>query len=188
MVLPLANVTVCGSSTLTDAQGTYSIACPTSTGCSCATTCTVAVWARQYEPVARAHVDAAKGAVVLNPRLMPGFPASNWRFEGWAVQAQTADVPGTNIAFLAHPSAYRPPSGNRVFVTSTANSHGGPGWTQGYWQTDGAVQAAALPYALVNRSNPALHGTAFTGRMIKADGRLLMLIGMGNVALPVKHT
>jgi hypothetical protein len=114
---------------------------------------------------------------------------TNWRFEGWAVQAQTADVPGTDVAFLAHPSAYRPPSGKRVFLTSTANRHAGPGWTQGYWQRDGVTRAMAVPGELVNRSNPAVYGTAFTGRMIVTPvgppgaqaggaGRLLMLIGM----------
>ena len=65
-----------------------------------------------------------------------------------------------------------------------------------YWQTfnpdarpgdlkgRGAVAAVALPYELINRTNPAMDGTAFTGRMVRGPGgRLLMLIGMGNATL-----
>ena len=33
---------------------------------------------------------------------MIGFPATSWRFEGWVVQAETGDVPHTNITFLSH--------------------------------------------------------------------------------------
>ena len=107
--------------------------------------------------------------------------------------AETGDVPGTDIGFLAHPSAYRPPSGNRVFMTTTANKQAGPGWTQGYWQTNGTVAAvAAAP--TVNGSNAVVKGTAFTGRMLvtPGDGRLLMSIGMakgtvGNYLLENKN-
>ena len=74
-------------------------------------------------------------------------------------------------------------------MTSTANRRAGPGWTQGYWQQDGLTRAVVIPGELVNASNPAVHGTAFTGRMIvtpplpaegqhRPVGRLLMLVGM----------
>ena len=168
--LPLANVScVVGGRVLsvnTNAEGAYTLP-EASAHCD--------IWARQYESV---HGVAAGSTVHLPARPIPGFPARDWVFEGWAVEAQSSNVPATKIAFLAHPSAYRPPSGDRVFLTSTANAHAGPGWTQGYWQTDSAVRATALPTALVNRSNPAMLGTAFTARMVVADGRLLMLIGM----------
>jgi hypothetical protein len=45
------------------------------------------------------------------------------------------------------------------------------------------VGAASLPYELVNRSNPALLGTAFTARLIMMEGRLLMMLGMGGVTM-----
>lgn len=120
-----------------------------------ASTCTVSVWARQYLAVNETEV-APGGTIAMQPRPIPGFPASDWKFEGWPIQAQTEDIPGTGIAFLAHPSAYRPPTGDRIFLTSTANRHAGPGWTQGYWKGAGVAAATALPYELVNGSNPAM--------------------------------
>lgn len=107
-----------------------------------ASTCTVSVWARQYLAVNETEV-APGGTIAMQPRPIPGFPASDWKFEGWPIQAQTEDVPGTGIAFLAHPSAYRPPTGDRIFLTSTANRHAGPGWTQGYWKGAGVAAATA---------------------------------------------
>jgi hypothetical protein len=173
--LPLVNVSVVGCTTpanaLTDANGHFSIPC-TSDSCSCsASACKVSIWARQYLPAVNLRVAAPKRGpppppIMLHPRPIPGFPATDWKFEGWAVEAQTGDVPGTEVGFLAHPSAYRPPSGDRVFLTSTANSHAGPGWTQAYWQEENVTRAVALPNQLVNRSNPAMKGTAFTGKHI----------------------
>ena len=168
--LALVNVTVigCGASALTDASGRFSIPC-TSDACTCSpTACEVSIWARQYLPIANLRVPtptpgAPTAPILLHPRPIPGFPAKDWRFEGWAVEAQTGDVPGTNVGFLAHPSAYRPPSGDRIFLTSTANAHAGPGWTNAYWQQGNNTRAVALPSQLVNRSNPAMMGTAFTG-------------------------
>ncbi len=175
MPLPLANVTICGSSALTGADGRFAI--PRAAGCSA---CRATVWARQYLPAV-----AAGTTIALQPRPIPGFPASDWKFEGWAVEAQTGDVPGSpGVGFLAHPSAYRPPSGERVFLTTTANGRAGPGWTQGYWQNDSAVRAQAFPKKLISGQNPFMHGTAFTGRMVYVDGRLLMLIGMGSASHP----
>lgn len=173
MPLPLANVTACGVSVLADVEGKFSVNCSSAD-------CTVTVWARQFLPVEN---QSGGGLVTLQPRPIPGFPAKDWKFEGWPIEAQTGSVAGTGINFLAHPSAYRPPTGNRVFLTSTANKRAGPGWTQGYWQTEGSVKAKAMTDPLVNGSNPAMHSTAFTGRMIVADGRLLMLIGMNKVTL-----
>ena len=179
MRLPLANVSACGTSVLSDVDGRFSVDCPPP--------CDVQVWARQYN-AASASVPAAGGRVELEPRAIPGFPATDWKFEGWAVEAQSRNVPGTKISFLAHPSAYRPPSGNRTFLTTTANSHAGPGWTQGYWQVDSAVRATAVRGGpLVNGSNPAMRSTAFTGRMLMAGGQLLMLIGMTKTALLENH-
>lgn len=172
--LPFANVTCHtpdGGSAVTGSDGTFSL--PNCQG----QPCLVDIWARQYLSTAAVP---AHSAITLQPRPIPGFPATDWKFEGWAVEAQTGNVPGTQIAFLAHPSAYRPPTGDRVFLTSTANAHAGPGWTQGYWQAADAVRASASPNPLINRSNPALLSTAFTGRMVVADGRLLMLIGMAS--------
>eukprot|EP01052_Picozoa_sp_SAG31_P031735 SAG31_NODE_3397_length_4316_cov_48.192317_1_plen_519_part_00 len=226
--IPLANVTICGVSVLTNADGQVCASSRPSflpslpsllfllpvfslpqlsearvlvkimlcvpaarrkfsadVGERCPGGCVATVWARQYLRAA-----SSEARIELQPRPVPGFPAENWRFEGWAVQAQTANVPGTNIAFLAHPSAYRPPSGTRVFLTSTANSHAGPGWTQGYWQQQGSVPATAVPGQLVNASNPAVFGTAFTGRMIVTPdtGRLLMLVGMDRTSSPRNET
>ena len=152
--IPRANVSACGASVLTAANGSFAID-------GCGPPCTVAIWARQFLPVASAGAGPATASIVLQPRPIPGFPASNWRFEGWAIDAQHSDVPGTNISFLAHPSAYRPPSGGRVFLTSTANTHAGPGWTQGYWQDfkqagGGEVVATALAGPLVNRPQAGL--------------------------------
>ena len=149
MLLPLANVSACGSSVLSDMDGHFSIV-------DCAPPCEVSVWARQYHAT-NASLTVAGGRVELEPRSIPGFPATDWKFEGWAVEAQTQNVPGTKISFLAHPSAYRPPSGNRTFLTTTANSHAGPGWTQGYWQVDGTVRATAVRGGpLINGTNPAM--------------------------------
>lgn len=157
---------------VTDADGVFSLPL-----CRAQPTCLVDVWARQYLSIA---AEPLHSIITLKPRPIPGFPATDWRFDGWAIEAQSGNVPGTDIAFLAHPSAYRPPSGERVFLTSTANTHAGPGWTQGYWQAPDAVRATALHPQLVNRSNPAVLGTAFTGRMVVAEGRLLMLVGMAH--------
>ncbi len=177
MPLPLANVTICGTSALTGADGRFAIR--RAAGCK---SCNATVWARQYLTT----VAPGSSTIALQPRPIPGFPASDWKFEGWAVEAQTGDVPGSpGVGFLAHPSAYRPPSGERVFLTTTANSRAGPGWTQGYWQNDSAVRAHALPDKLISEGqNPYMHGTAFTGRMLVADGRLLMLIGMSSASNP----
>lgn len=119
------------------------------------------------------------GSIVLQPRPMPGFPASDWSFEGWVLEAHTRNVPGTAISFLAHPSVYRTPSG-RVFMTTTANSHAGPGWTQGYWQEPNSTVAIACEERLISAGHPVIKGTPFTGRMLVIDGRLLMLIGMAH--------
>lgn len=40
-----------------------------------------------------------------------------------------------------------------------------------------------MPYPLINQSNSAVSGTAFTGRMVFAEGRLFMLVGMGKPTL-----
>ena len=112
---------------------------------------TLHVWARQYLPaqLAAASLGAAT-AVTLQPRPIPGFPAAEWRFDGWVAEAQTGAVPGTSppVDFLAHPSAFRTPSG-RVFLISTANSRAGPGWTQAYWQEPGEVRARAVAGELI---------------------------------------
>ena len=70
--------------------------------------------------------------------------------DGWVAEAQTGAVPGTSppVDFLAHPSAFRTPSG-RVFLISTANSRAGPGWTQAYWQEPGEVRARAVAGELI---------------------------------------
>lgn len=47
-----------------------------------------------------------------------------------------------------------------------------------YWQDESLTTATALPYQLINGSHPAVKGTAFTARMVFADGRLLMMVGM----------
>ena len=175
MPLPMSNVTApahCKPSTqLTTATGSFSVTC---TG---TTTVTFEVWSRQYLNATTTAASTGINTIKLKPRAIPNFPARDWRFEGWAVQAQTGDVPGTNVAFLAHPSAYRTPSG-RIFLISTANSHAGPGWTQGYWQSEDQTEARALPYQLINRSHPVIEGTPFTARMLVGDGRLLMTVGM----------
>jgi len=120
--------------------------------------------------------------VPLTAREIPNFPASNWRFDGWAIESQTGNITGSDITFLAHPSAYRTPSG-RIFMISTAHGRGETAWTQGYWQEADEVVAHALPYQLVNRSHPGIQGVPFTARMLFAEGRLLMTVGMGHVSL-----
>jgi hypothetical protein len=118
----------------------------------------------------------------LTGREILNFPASKWRFDGWAIEAQTGNVTGSDINFLAHPSAYRTPSG-RIFMISTAHGRGETAWTQGYWQEANGVVAQALPYQLINRSHPDVRGVPFTARMLFAEGRLLMTVGMGHVSL-----
>lgn len=175
ITLPMSNVTApphCEPTTqLTTATGSFSVTC---TGNNAVT---FRVWSRQYLNTSATAASTGITTIKLKPRPIPNFPARDWRFEGWAVQAQTGDVQGTNVAFLAHPSAYRTPSG-RIFLISTANSHAGPGWTQGYWQSEDETRARALPYQLINRSHPVIAGTPFTARMLVADGRLLMTVGM----------
>ena len=142
-------------------------------------TATLTAWARQY--LSTRLNASALGEISLQPRPMPGFPASDWRFDGWAIEAQTGTVPDTNppVNFLAHPSAYRTPSG-RIFMTSTANTRAGPGWTQAYWQEPGEVAARAVPGELIGPGHPVVQGTPFSARMLVVDGRLLMLVGYDN--------
>ena len=87
IALPNANVS-CGEdnggwtgSTLTDPAGRFSLPCP-----SACTAATWTVWARQYEP--RVGPLGPDGDITLAQRPIPGFPASAWRFEGWAIQAR----------------------------------------------------------------------------------------------------
>lgn len=54
----------------------------------------------------------------------------------------------------------------------------GPGWTQAYWQEPGSVVATAIPGPLLDGSHPVIDGTPFSARMLVADGRLLMTVGM----------
>ena len=192
----LVNVTVigCSGSALTDASGRFSIPC-TSDACTCSpTACEVSIWARQYLPITNLRVPTPKpGAppgppILLRPRPIPGFPAKDWRFEGWAVEAQTGDVPGTDVGFLAHPSAYRPPSGDRIFLTSTANAHAGPGWTQAYWQEGNITRAVAAPSQLVNRSNPAMMGTAFTGNPHRRHFKRISPMFLGGRSVLISRT
>ena len=179
MPLPLTNVTIKGAAAcsprtqLTDASGVFSISCDA----PLPPTATLTVWARQY--LSTQLNASALDTIMLEARPMPGFPASDWRFDGWVVEAQTGAVPGTSppVDFLAHPSAYRTPSG-RIFVISTANSHAGPGWTQAYWQEPGEVRARAVGGQLIGPGHPVVEGTPFTARMLEVDGRLLMLVGM----------
>ena len=58
MALPLANVSACGTSVLTDGGGEFSIECDQSHG---APPWDAAVWARQYEPRASASVHPHRG-------------------------------------------------------------------------------------------------------------------------------
>mmetsp|Transcript_10346 Transcript_10346/g.26500 ORF Transcript_10346/g.26500 Transcript_10346/m.26500 type:complete len:442 (-) Transcript_10346:724-2049(-) len=162
-------------SVLTNAEGAFTMACANPSA-------TVAVWARQYHSVSAVTVSPGS-PINLSPRAIPNFPAAGWQFEGWPIEAQTGDVPGTPISFLAHPSAYRTPSG-RIFLISTANSRAGPGWTQGYWQQVNSTVATAAPGPLIDRSHPVVTGIPFTARFVKADGRLLMLIGMAKGGAP----
>ena len=138
---------------------------------------TIKIDANYAEPFSNQKVD-----IFLNPRAMVGFPATSWRFEGWVVQAETGDVPHTNITFLSHPSAYRTPSG-RIFVISTAGAlHSQvPGWTQCYWQEKDKVSATGLCNGgrpLIDASHPGVFGSSMSARLIFADNRLFMVTGM----------
>ena len=83
IALPHANVTGCGAqSVLTDRNGSFSVVC--SEGHACLTV-VWSVWARQYEP--RIGTQNPTGCITLAQRPIPGFPASAWRFEGWAIDA-----------------------------------------------------------------------------------------------------
>ena len=120
--------------------------------------------------------------IYLDPRPMIGFPAASWRFEGWVLQAETRDIPNTNITFLSHPSAYRTPSG-RIFVISTAGAlHSQrPGWTQCYWQEENQVEASGIcndGKPLIDESHPGVIGSSMSARLIFADNRLLMVTGI----------
>ena len=147
-VLPLANVSLIGPnaanctplSLLTSRLGTFEFSCAGGAPKSLS----MIVWARQYTPRTLTLSKFDFLHVALAPRPIPGFPGKLWRFDGWAVEAETGDVPGTNISFLSHPSAFRTPSG-RIFLISTAGSTTGqkPGWTQGYWQSEDGVRAVA---------------------------------------------
>jgi hypothetical protein len=138
--------------------GTFSVTCTAGIGTSTSTAGLIVatVWARQYINVSGVVLQDGVN-VSLKARPIPNFPATDWQFDGWAVQAQTGDVRGTDISFLAHPSAYRTPSG-RIFLTSTANKHAGPGWTAGYWIEPGAVTATALPYPLIQGNHSVIAG------------------------------
>ena len=83
IALPHANVTGagCGVSVLTDRNGTFSVVCA---GQPCLTV-VWSVWARQYEPMR--GTQGPSGRITLTQRPIPGFPASAWRFEGWAIDA-----------------------------------------------------------------------------------------------------
>lgn len=189
-MLPLANVSLIGPlanrceplSLLTSRLGTFEFSCtadPTEN-------LSMVVWARQYEEqILRISSKLDFFNVALLPRHIPGFPGKLWRFDGWAVQAETGDVPGTNISFLSHPSAFRTPSG-RVFMISTAGSTTGqkPGWTQGYWQSKDGVQAVACKGPLITESHPGVEGVSMSARLIYADGRLLMVTG---IEIPSQH-
>jgi hypothetical protein len=150
-------------------------------------------WARQYVPQnVTFEITPGVGTVPVNvpvrlePRAIPGFPASRWRFDGWVVQAETRDVPTTNISFLSHPSAYRTPSG-RIFMISTAGSRKGqkPGWTQGYWQSSDGVSAEACGGGpLIDATHPGVVGVSMSARLVYANGRLLMVSG---IEKPTQH-
>ena len=98
-------------------------------------------------------------------------------------------MPGTNISFLSHPSAYRTPSG-RIFLISTAGSTSGqkPGWTQGYWQSsEGGGQDDVRAVAcgggpLIDATHSGVTGVSMSARLLFADGRLLMVSGIEKLA------
>ena len=181
--LPLANVSLVGDyakycaplSIVTSRLGTFEFSCkvdPTEK-------LSVVVWARQYLKQNLPVKKLSFMRILLKPRPIPGFPGKLWRFEGWAIEAETGDVPGTNISFLSHPSAFRTPSG-RVFMISTAGSTTGqkPGWTQGYWQSKDGVRAVACDGPLISESHPGVQGVSMSARLVYADGRLLMVTGI----------
>ncbi len=126
------------------------------------------------------HLDDLK--IYLAPRPMVNFPATSWRFEGWVLQAETRNLPYTNITFLSHPSAYRTPSG-RIFVISTAGAlHSQkPGWTECYWQEHDQVEASEICNGgkpLIDESHPGVVGSSMSARLIFADNRLFMVTGI----------
>lgn len=193
--LPLANVSLDGPSArycapqsqlATWPNGAFVVTCTRRPG---AAGLTVRVWARQYLDAAVTLNGSdtalvATTSVELEPRPIPGFPARRWRFDGWAIEAGTGDVPGTNVSFLSHPSAYRTPSG-RIFMIATAGSTTGqrPGWTQGFWQPaevsdGGGVRAVASGGPLITASHPGVEGVSMSARLVFADGRLLMVSGV----------
>jgi hypothetical protein len=108
VALSLANVTALSAgceplTQLTDRQGRFKLSCPAGRGAT-----RISVWCREYLPLSDHAVSTGvSAAVALASRPIPGFPAVAWRFEGWATQAQTEPVPGTDISFLAHPSVVR---------------------------------------------------------------------------------
>eukprot|EP00945_MAST-04E_sp_MAST-4E-sp1_P001830 g1830.t1 len=182
-VLPLANVSLIGPnaakctplSLLTSRLGTFEFSCAGGAPKSLS----MIVWARQYIPRTLTLSKFDFLHVALAPRPIPGFPGKLWRFDGWAVEAETGDVPGTNISFLSHPSAFRTPSG-RIFLISTAGSTTGqkPGWTQGYWQSEDGVRAVACKGPLISESHPGVEGVSMSARLIYADDRLFMVTGI----------
>ncbi len=96
LLLPLANVTAqagCTPATqLTDRRGRFQFYCDS-------TRASVHVWARQYLAANASLVADQVAGLKLSPRPIDGFPAKDWRFEGWAVEAQTGPVPGTSNGF-----------------------------------------------------------------------------------------
>ena len=192
--LPLANVSLDGPSArycapqsqlATWPKGSFVVTCtrrPVPAGLN------LRVWARQYLDAVVAVNGSASATPVeleLEPRPIPGFPARRWRFDGWAIEAGTGDVPGTNVSFLSHPSVYRTPSG-RIFMIATAGSTTGqrPGWTQGFWQAAEVsdrgvgVRAVASGGPLITASHPGVEGVSMSARLVFADGRLLMVSGV----------
>ena len=201
LLLPLTNVTLINSSNgftcsplwqLTSyPDGMFEITCTSENFESTSSTISLSFLSRQYDKTLKTiEIDAnyaglfsnQKVDIFLKPRAMVGFPATSWRFEGWVVQAETGDVPHTNITFLSHPSAYRTPSG-RIFVISTAGAlHSQmPGWTQCYWQEKDEVSATGLCNGgrpLIDASHPGVFGSSMSARLIFADNRLFMVTGM----------
>lgn len=182
LALPLANVTISGGAAIgctpasqltVNPAATFEIRCPHD-----ASGATLTVWARQYVPrVLTVGPTASPLAVHLDQRPIAGFPASRWRFDGWVLEAETTNIPSTNISFLAHPSAYRTPNG-RIFLISTANTHAGPGWTQGYWQEPDSTVAVATRGPLITSAHAGVYGKSYSARLMFADGRLLMVTGL----------
>ena len=201
LTLPLTNVTIVNvshglscsplSQLTSYPDGIFEINCNCETFASSSRKISLSFVARQYDATLKTiMIDSSFSGpnsiqaldVFLNPRDMVGFPATSWRFEGWVVQAETGDVPHTNITFLSHPSAYRTPSG-RIFVISTAGAlHSQkPGWTQCYWQEKDEVSATGVcndGKPLIDASHPGVFGSSMSARLIFADNRLLMVTGM----------